>query len=1182
MLRSKILSFFLLTILSSVLLHSRRSASESELRRLTNTREQVVNLNPFLSDDGQVVVFESSGDFAATGGTASFHTVRSDLSSDAVQFAEIGRTRSQASLATDGRTMVFASVENLLGTNEDRNSEVLLHDGKGLRQLTNTLPANESTRLEDGNFQPSLSGDGRYVVLASNRALVGPKSTNNRSIYLFDTVTSDIKQLSPDQDNVEYGSPKISADGNRVFFIRAHANGVGDLILYERSTGDVRIVLQDVAGLEFSGGRSVSSTGLRVVYSSTVGEDDRELFVFDVASSTARQITHLGARSSDVSLSATICGDGKRIAFVTRRKVLKTADGSVELYVLDIPTGQIAQVTNAPSTATAEVVSSLNFDGSKVVFNFPRVISGPLSDSDLANNSEIYLASVSARPASGVVSVLNAAARGNEPGSITQVAPDSIVSITGSALAFTTLQPKTPSIVVAGTTVRVSGHPALILYASPDEVIAVVPSTMPTGIGEFVVRNSEGFESKGVVSVARSAPGVFTITSDGKGESIVIDADKLLTEPFDPTSGQLRLAVFATGCRNALTLRGTLDGQPVNVESVLPSPTLPGLDEIHLFVPAYLRGAGKTTLLIEADGLDSNATTLVLGGSALRDIMINEFLADPPDGPAGDANHDGVRDASADEFIELVNATTRDLDIGGYELQTRAGSGDDVMRHQFAATTVLPAGTSIVVFSGGKPGQDDPVFKGSQVVKSSSGSLSLNNTAGTITLRDRTSTVVTFVTYGSSVALPANLNQSLTRDPDITGAFVLHTKATGTETSSFSPGTRSNLQPFLPFPAIFRITIAPTSVHLIEGAELQLTSRAFDSDGNELSDVLFHWQTNGSKSVEVDQTGRVKALVEGFAQVFAIARGTQSQGAQITVLPAPTPTPTATPSPTPKPTSTPTPTPSPSPSPTPAPTPTQSPSPSPTPTPSPSPSPIPSPTIQPKIVISQIFGGGGNSGTPLRNDFIEIFNNGQTTLNLTGWSVQYASATASTWSVTALPNVSVGPGQYLLIQEASGGANGATLPAPDVSGTINLAATAGKVALVNSTTTLSGSCPSGTSIIDFVGYGTTANCFRGAPAPAPSNATAVVRKANSCSDTQNNSSDFAVSAPNPRNSFSPTNQCGLASINNLIAFDGGWPEPSSRLFAIPRRLDPVSSIKRVRQQTVDHRRRVEVVFLRLI
>src|SRR4030095_17253279 len=117
---------------------------------------------------------------------------------------------------------------------------------------------------------------------------------------------------------------------------------------------------------------------------------------------------------------------------------------------------------------------------------------------------------------------------------------------------------------------------------------------------------------------------------------------------------------------------------------------------------AHLRGAGKVTLVIGADGSESNQTTLVLAGSSIRDIMINEFLADPPDGSAGDANHDGVRDASADEFIELVNSTPRDLDITGYLVKTRGGTNSaDVTRHRFASRKILAAGTSIVVFGGG-------------------------------------------------------------------------------------------------------------------------------------------------------------------------------------------------------------------------------------------------------------------------------------------------------------------------------------------------------------------------------------------------------------------------------------------------------------------------------------------------
>jgi predicted extracellular nuclease len=192
------------------------------------------------------------------------------------------------------------------------------------------------------------------------------------------------------------------------------------------------------------------------------------------------------------------------------------------------------------------------------------------------------------------------------------------------------------------------------------------------------------------------------------------------------------------------------------------------------------------------------------------------------------------------------------------------------------------------------------------------------------------------------------------------------------------------------------------------------------------------------------------------------------------------------------------------------------------------------------VVISQVFGGGGNSGAPLRNDFIELFNAGTSQVNLSGWSVQYASATASTWSVTPLTAITLAAGQYYLIQETSGGTNGSTLPMPDATGSISLAATSGKLALVRSTAALSGTCPSDSNIVDFVGYGTTANCFEGsAAAPVPSNTMAIARGNNGCIDTAHNSLDFTLSAPTPRNTSSPFHVCSIAS-NSSHLIDDLW------------------------------------------
>ena len=57
------------------------------------------------------------------------------------------------------------------------------------------------------------------------------------------------------------------------------------------------------------------------------------------------------------------------------------------------------------------------------------------------------------------------------------------------------------------------------------------------------------------------------------------------------------------------------------------------------------------------------------------------------------------------------------------------------------------------------------------------------------------------------------------------------------------------------------------------------------------------------------------------------------------------------------------------------------------------------------VVISQVYGGGGNSGATYRNDFIELFNAGPAPVSLNAWSVQYTSSAGARWQVTALGNV---------------------------------------------------------------------------------------------------------------------------------------------------------------------------------
>ena len=166
------------------------------------------------------------------------------------------------------------------------------------------------------------------------------------------------------------------------------------------------------------------------------------------------------------------------------------------------------------------------------------------------------------------------------------------------------------------------------------------------------------------------------------------------------------------------------------------------------------------------------------------------------------------------------------------------------------------------------------------------------------------------------------------------------------------------------------------------------------------------------------------------------------------------------------------------------------------------------------IVVAQVFAAGGNSGAPYTNDYAELFNRGTSAVSLTGWTLQYASASSSTWSSTALTG-SIPAGGHFLVQLASGGANGSALPAPDATGTSNFAVSGGKVQVVNA----------GAGVEDLVGWGSATQFEGSAAAPALTSTTALVRGGSFCTDADDNSSDFTTGTPNPLNSSASTAPC---------------------------------------------------------
>ena len=182
------------------------------------------------------------------------------------------------------------------------------------------------------------------------------------------------------------------------------------------------------------------------------------------------------------------------------------------------------------------------------------------------------------------------------------------------------------------------------------------------------------------------------------------------------------------------------------------------------------------------------------------------------------------------------------------------------------------------------------------------------------------------------------------------------------------------------------------------------------------------------------------------------------------------------------------------------------------------------------IVIGQLYASGGNAGAAFTHDYVELFNRGTSAVSVSGWSLQYATAAGTSWSVTALSGSIPAGGSYLV--HLASGANGSVPPAADATGTTNLAATGGKVAVVRDAVALTcgasaGSCSGAAALEDLVGYGSAVDYEGSGAASAPGATTALLRAGNGCTDSDQNGSDLATAAAAPRNSASGLRPCSI-------------------------------------------------------
>ena len=183
------------------------------------------------------------------------------------------------------------------------------------------------------------------------------------------------------------------------------------------------------------------------------------------------------------------------------------------------------------------------------------------------------------------------------------------------------------------------------------------------------------------------------------------------------------------------------------------------------------------------------------------------------------------------------------------------------------------------------------------------------------------------------------------------------------------------------------------------------------------------------------------------------------------------------------------------------------------------------------IVIGQLYASGGNAGAAFTHDYVELFNRGTSAVSLSGWSLQYATAAGTSWSVTAArPGRSPPAGRTSCISPPARTAPRRpprTRPGrrtwPPRAGRSRSSATPPRSRAAPPPAAARASPPSRTSSAT----ARRATTRAAAPRPAPGATTALIRAGNGCTDADQNGSDLATAAAAPRNSASGLRPCTI-------------------------------------------------------
>jgi hypothetical protein len=296
---------------------------------------------------------------------------------------------SDVRISADGRFVaIWSNASNLVPNDTNGEPDVFLHD----RQSGTTVRVNVSSSGGEANgatYEPSISGDGRFVTFASFADNLVPGDTNGfADVFVHDSLTGATTRASVTSTGGQalWGGrfPAISADGWFVAFesaspdlVPGDTNNETDIYVHDRQTGATTRVNVGPGGVQAndSATRScISADGRFVAFQTPAtnliqgGSSGTEIFVHDRATGLTTLVSQStsGLHGNGPSYNATISPDGKVVGFYSHATNLTPGDtnGKQDVFVRDCGGAVSPRVYCVAKPNSLGCTSSIAFAGS--------------------------------------------------------------------------------------------------------------------------------------------------------------------------------------------------------------------------------------------------------------------------------------------------------------------------------------------------------------------------------------------------------------------------------------------------------------------------------------------------------------------------------------------------------------------------------------------------------------------------------------------------------------------------------------------------------------------------------------------------------------------------------------------------------------------------------------------------